>query len=59
MRAPRPRWPRAEANLAQASALAERYKPLVEANAISKQDFANAVAAQKQAKLMWPWARPP
>lgn len=40
---------RAEANLAQASALAERYKPLVEANAISKQDYANAVASQKQA----------
>lgn len=40
---------RAEANLAQATALAERYKPLVEANAISKQDYANAVAAQKQA----------
>ena len=37
---------RAEANLAQATALAERYKPLVEANAISKQEYANAVAAQ-------------
>src|SRR5207253_3065352 len=31
-------------------ALAERYKPLVEANAISKQEYANAVAAQKQAE---------
>ncbi len=41
---------RAEANLGQASALAERYKPLVEANAISKQDYANAVSAQKQAE---------
>ncbi len=41
---------RAEANLAQASALAERYKPLVEANAVSKQEYANAVAAQKQAE---------
>lgn len=41
---------RAEANLAQASALAARYKPLVEANAISKQEYANAVAAQKQAE---------
>lgn len=41
---------RAEANLSQATALAERYKPLVEANAISKQDFANAQAAQKQAE---------
>jgi membrane fusion protein, multidrug efflux system len=40
---------RAEANLAQATALAERYRPLVEANAISKQEYANAVAAQKQA----------
>ena len=41
---------KAEANLAQASALAERYKPLVEANAISKQDYAAAVSAQKQAE---------
>ncbi len=41
---------RAEANLAQASAQAERFKPLVEANAISKQDFVNAQAAQKQAE---------
>ena len=41
---------RAEANLGQAAALAERYKPLVEANAISKQDYATAVAAEKQAQ---------
>jgi membrane fusion protein (multidrug efflux system) len=41
---------RAQANAAQASAQAERYKPLVEANAISKQDYINAVAAQKQAE---------
>ncbi|MBG9387656.1 efflux RND transporter periplasmic adaptor subunit [Caenimonas aquaedulcis] len=41
---------RAQANLGQATALAERYKPLVEANAISKQDYANAVAAQQQAQ---------
>ncbi|WP_395054960.1 efflux RND transporter periplasmic adaptor subunit [Polaromonas sp.] len=41
---------RAEANLAQATALAERYKTLVAANAVSKQEFANAVAAQKQAE---------
>jgi membrane fusion protein, multidrug efflux system len=41
---------RAEANVAQATALVDRYKPLVEANAISKQDYANAVAAQKQAQ---------
>jgi membrane fusion protein (multidrug efflux system) len=41
---------RSEANLAQAAAQAERYKPLVEANAISKQDYVNAVAAHKQAE---------
>jgi membrane fusion protein, multidrug efflux system len=41
---------RAEANVSQASALVDRYKPLVEANAISKQDYANAIAAQKQAQ---------
>ena len=41
---------KAEANLSQAAALAERYKPLVEANAVSKQDYASAVAAQKQAQ---------
>ena len=38
---------RAQANLTQARATAERYKPLVEANAISKQEYTNAVAAQK------------
>jgi membrane fusion protein (multidrug efflux system) len=41
---------RALANLTQATTQAERYKPLVEANAISKQDYVNAVAAQKQAE---------
>ena len=41
---------RAEANVGQATALVDRYKPLVEANAISKQEYANAVAAQKQAQ---------
>ena len=41
---------KAQANLAQAAALAERYRPLVEANAVSKQDYANAVAGQKQAE---------
>jgi membrane fusion protein (multidrug efflux system) len=41
---------RAQANLTQASAQAERYKPLVEANAVSKQDYINAVAAQKTAE---------
>ncbi len=40
---------RAQANQGQARALAERYRPLVEANAISKQDYANAVAAQQAA----------
>ncbi|GDY36258.1 efflux RND transporter periplasmic adaptor subunit [Acidovorax sp. NB1] len=39
-----------QANLAQASALVERYRPLVTANAISKQDFVNAEAAEKQAQ---------
>ncbi len=41
---------RAQANAVQAKALAERYKPLVEANAVSKQEYANAVAAQKTAE---------
>ncbi|TAM52075.1 MAG: efflux RND transporter periplasmic adaptor subunit [Burkholderiaceae bacterium] len=41
---------KAQANLGQAAALAERYKPLVEANAVSQQDYANAVAGQKQAE---------
>ena len=41
---------RAQAGLTQATAQAERYKPLLEANAISKQDFVNAVAAQKTAE---------
>ena len=41
---------RAEANVVQTKALAERYKPLVEANAVSKQEYANAVASWKQAE---------
>jgi membrane fusion protein (multidrug efflux system) len=41
---------RAQANATQARAQAERYKPLMEANAISKQDYINAVAAQKTAE---------
>jgi membrane fusion protein, multidrug efflux system len=41
---------RAQANLGQAASQAGRYKPLAEANAISKQDYANAVAAQQQAE---------
>lgn len=40
---------KAQANLAQASSQVERYRPLVSANAISKQDFVNAEAAEKQA----------
>lgn len=41
---------RAEANLTQASAQAERYKPLVAVQAVSQQEFINAQAAQKQAE---------
>jgi membrane fusion protein (multidrug efflux system) len=41
---------RAQAALTQAAAQAERYKPLLEGNAVSKQDYINAVAAQKTAE---------
>ena len=41
---------KSEANLNQAAALAARYKPLVEANAISKQEYVNVVATQQQAE---------
>jgi membrane fusion protein (multidrug efflux system) len=41
---------KAEANLMQASAQAERFKPLIEAKAISQQEFVNAQAAQKLAE---------
>jgi membrane fusion protein (multidrug efflux system) len=41
---------RAQANLTQAAALAERYKPLLEAKAISQQEYVNAVAARKTAE---------
>ena len=41
---------RAEAALYQARVQAERYEPLVKANAISKQEYDNAVAAQKLAQ---------
>jgi membrane fusion protein (multidrug efflux system) len=41
---------KAQATQSQASALAERYKPLADANAVSQQELANAVAAQKQAE---------
>jgi membrane fusion protein (multidrug efflux system) len=39
---------RAQANLTAASATVERYKPLLEAQAVSKQEYTNAVAAAKQ-----------
>ena len=41
---------KAQANLAQAAAQAERNKPLVEAKAISQQEYLIAVAAAKQAE---------
>ena len=41
---------RAQATLAQASATAERYKPLAAAQAISQQDYVNAQATQKAAE---------
>lgn len=41
---------KAEASQTQAAAQLERYRPLVSANAISKQDFVNAEAALKQAQ---------
>lgn len=40
---------KAEANLAQTTLKAQRYKPLVETNAISKQEYDDALTAQKQA----------
>ncbi|PFH10732.1 membrane fusion protein (multidrug efflux system) [Collimonas sp. PA-H2] len=40
---------KAEANLTTATLKAQRYKPLVEVNAVSKQDYDDTVAAQKQA----------
>jgi membrane fusion protein (multidrug efflux system) len=39
-----------QANLAQATAQVERYKPLVEANAVSKQEYTTLATAQKQAE---------
>lgn len=41
---------RAQANLANARAVAERYAPLVAEKAISQQDYTHAVAAQKAAE---------
>ncbi len=40
---------RAQATLVQANAQVERYRPLIAENAISKQDYTNAVAAQQTA----------
>jgi membrane fusion protein (multidrug efflux system) len=39
---------RAQATQVSAAATLERYKPLVEANAVSKQEYTNAIAANKQ-----------
>jgi len=39
-----------QANLAQATAQVERYKPLVEADAVSKQEYTTLATAQKQAE---------
>lgn len=41
---------RAEANLAQATLKVNRYRPLVQTNAISRQEYDDALAAQKQAQ---------
>ena len=41
---------RARASQTQTRAQAERFKPLLDANAISKQDYVNAVAAQQAAE---------
>lgn len=41
---------KAEANLAQASLKVQRYRPLVDTNAISKQEFDDALTSQKQAE---------
>jgi membrane fusion protein (multidrug efflux system) len=41
---------KSQANLAQATAQVERYKPLLEANAISKQEYTTLVTSQKQSE---------
>jgi len=48
---------RAEANQESARALADRYRPLVEMDAISKQDYTNAYAAFQQASAAVAQAR--
>lgn len=40
---------KAEANVAQANLKVQRYKPLVETNAVSRQEYDDALTAQKQA----------
>lgn len=47
----------AQANRAAAEAKAERYKPLVEIEAVSKQDYTDAVAAARQAAAQVEQAR--
>ncbi|MDO5652569.1 MAG: efflux RND transporter periplasmic adaptor subunit [Brachymonas sp.] len=47
----------AQANHAQAAALARRYRPLVEANAISKQEYDAAVSAEKATRAQLEAAR--
>jgi len=41
---------KAQASQARAQTLEQRYRPLVEANAISKQDYADSVASEKQSE---------
>lgn len=41
---------KAQANVAQTTAQVERYKPLMEANAVSKQEYTTLVTAQRQAE---------
>lgn len=41
---------RSQANLAQANLQVKRFRPLIEENAISRQEFDNALTAQKQAE---------
>ena len=47
----------AQATHAQASALARRYRPLVQANAVSKQEYDAAVAAEKATRAQMEAAR--
>jgi membrane fusion protein (multidrug efflux system) len=47
----------AEANAFQANALAQRYEPLIKANAISSQEYDGALAAQRQTRAVLQSAR--